>query len=404
MFMKLAIRNVFRQRLRTLATMVAIVSGVAGLILAGGFVRDIYDQLGEAVIHSQTGHVQIFMRDYLSKGTRQPDKFLIPDAAAVATRVAGEPGVDKVAARLSFAGLLSNGRKDVAIVGEGVEAAKEADIGTYLTIESGRAIGADALFEILVGQGVAQSLSLEVGDTVTVLATTGDGALNSLDFELVGVFQSFSKDYDARAVRIPLQAAQELLLTDGANQIVVLLHRTEDTDRAQRRIEAQVDTGMLEVYNWRTLSDFYDKTVQMYDKQFGVLEWIILLMVLLSVANSVNMSTFERQAELGTMRALGNSPAMIFKLLMSEGLVLGILGATLGAVLGNLIAAIVSAIGIPMPPPPNANVGYTALIRTGLEPTLKAWLIGFAAAFLAAVLPAWRSIRNPIVDALRQGI
>lgn len=402
--MRLAIRNVFRQRLRTLATLVAIASGVAGLILAGGFVRDIYIQLGEAVIHSQTGHVQIFMRDFLSKGTRQPDKFLIPDAAAIAARVAEVAGVDKVAARLNFAGLLSNGRKDLAIIGEGVEPEKEADIGTYLTMESGRALNADAPFELIAGQGVAQSLALEVGDTVTLLASTGDGALNSLEFQLVGIFQSFSKDFDARAIRVPLAAAQELLLTDGANQIITLLHRTEDTDAAHSRIQALLGSDSLEVYNWRTLSDFYDKTVQMYDRQFGVLEWIILLMVLLSVANSVNMSTFERQAELGTMRAFGNRPSTILKLLLSESLVLGLLGATLGALIGNLIAITVSAIGIPMPPPPNANVGYTAMIRIGFEPTLKAWLIGFAATFLASLLPAWRSVRNPIIDALRQGI
>ncbi|MCP5241059.1 MAG: FtsX-like permease family protein, partial [Zoogloeaceae bacterium] len=124
----------------------------------------------------------------------------------------------------------------------------------------------------------------------------------------------------------------------------------------------------------------------------------------LSVVNSINMSTFERQSEFGTLRALGNRPRDVFRMLMAEGLVLGVGGASIGVLVGILIAAVVSAIGIPMPPPPNANVGYTAFIRIVPEILAKAWLIGLVATVLAAMLPARRTVKTPIVDALRQGV
>lgn len=404
MFLRLALRNVFRQRLRTATTLIAIVSGVAGLILAGGFVQDIYLQLGEAVIHSHTGHVQVFRTDYLAKGTRKPDQFLIPDPAQLSTQIQALPGVKQVSSRLSFAGLVSNGRTDLAVIGEGIEPEKESELSAYLQIAAGRQMQAGDKFGLLAGQGVAQTLGLEPGDSVTLLASTGEGALNSLDFEVVGVFQSFSKDYDARAVRIPLSAAQELMLTDGANLMVVSLNRTPDTDQVSDKVGEIITGKDLEVRTWRTLSDFYDKTVQMYDRQFGVLKWIILLMVLLSVTNSVNMSTFERQGELGTMQALGNPPSAIFKLLVTEGLLLGLFGATLGATVGVAAALAISAVGIPMPPPPNSNVGYTALIRVGLETTFDAWLVGLVATVGASFFPAYRSMRKPVVEALRQAV
>lgn len=399
----LALRNVFRQKVRTAVTLIAIVSGVAGLILAGGFVQDIFIQLGEAIIHSQTGHIQVFNRDFLDKGTRQPEKFVIADPKGLAERIRQVDGVSDVTARLNFAGLLNNGRRDLAIIGEGIEPEKEAQLGTYLKVTAGRQLEPRDKFGLMVGQGVAHALGLKPGDQVTLVMNAAEGTLNSLDFELIGVFQSFSKDYDARAVRIPLASAQELMLTKGANLLVVSLNKTEDTTRSFKGIQGIIGRE-LDLRSWNQLSDFYDKTIELYDRQFGVLQWIILFMVLLSVINSVNMSTFERMSEFGTLQALGNRQRGVFTLLMIESVILGVLGATIGVLLGVGAALAISAIGIPMPPPPNANVGYTAFVRVVPGTVLHAWFIGFIATVLAAILPARKIIRTPIVDALRQGV
>nr|MBL8457266.1 ABC transporter permease [Zoogloeaceae bacterium] len=403
MLLKLSIRNVFRQKMRTAMTLAAIMFGVSGLILAGGFVHDIFIQLGEAIIHSQTGHVQVFRKDYLERGTRQPDRFLIDAPEALAQRIAALHEVDEVAARLNFAGLLNNGRRDLAIIGEGIEPDKEARLGTYLQITAGRHLADTDRFGMVVGQGVAHSLNLHPGDPVTLVMNTSDGALNTLDFEVVGVFQSFSKDFDARAVRIPLPAAQELMATSGSNVLVITLHRTEDTDAGLAAINTLLDPAQTEARSWRALSDFYDKTLQLYDRQFGVLQLIILCMVLLSVANSVNMSTFERMGEFGTLQALGNRKSYIFKLIIVENMLLGVMGASLGVIAGVLLALGISAIGIPMPPPPNANIGYTAFIRIVPLTVASAFVIGFFATALAAVIPARRVSGMPVVEALRQG-
>ena len=297
MLLKLALRNIFRQRIRSVVTLVAIVFGVVGLILSGGFVKDIFVQLGEAIIQSETGHVQVFREGFREKGSRQPDRYLIDDPAPLAARIANTPQVRDVSSRLSFSGLLNNGKRDLAIVGEGVEPEKEARLGSFLKMVSGRPLSDADAFGMIVGQGVAQSLALKVGDQVTLLVNTAGGALNTVDLEVVGIFQSFSRDFDARALRIPLAAAQELLATAGANQLVVTLHHTRDTDAALATIQTQLAGSGLEAFSWKQLSDFYEKTLQLYDRQFGVLQVIILVMVLLSVANTVNMSAFERLGE-----------------------------------------------------------------------------------------------------------
>lgn len=402
MLHKLALRNIFRQRVRSVVTLAAIVFGVVGLILSGGFVQDIFVQLGEAIIQSETGHVQVFREGFREKGSRQPDRYLIDDPGPVAARIAALPLVRDVSSRLSFSGLLNNGRRDLAIVGEGVEPDKEARLGSFLKMVAGRTLADSDDFGAIIGQGVAQSLALQVGDQVTLLVNTTDGALNTVDVEIVGIFQSFSRDFDARAVRIPLTAAQELLATPGANQLVVSLHRTADTDDALAAIQAQLGGSGLEAYSWKQLSDFYEKTLQLYDRQFGVLQVIILVMVLLSVANTVNMSAFERLGEFGTLQALGNRQRDVFRLILLENAFLGLLGATLGVVAGIVLALAISAVGIPMPPPPSANTGYTAMIRLDLANVATAFLIGVVATALAAIFPARRVARTELVEALRQ--
>ncbi|MBK8401718.1 MAG: ABC transporter permease [Propionivibrio sp.] len=398
-----ALRNVFRHRVRSAATLAAISLGVAGLILAGGFVQDIFIQLGEAVIHSQSGHIQIVRQGYREGRTRSPDSFLIDQPDKLKQELADQPGVQIVLSRLGFTGMINNGKRDLGIVGEGVEPDVEAKLGTYMRYIEGRALADGDSDGIVLGQGVAKSLGLKAGDRVNLVITLAQGAVNTLDFEVIGVFQSFSKDFDARAVRISLKAARNLMDNNSAHVMVVLLNRTTDTDRVVASLRHKLGPDKYEIASWRALSDFYDKTQQLYETQFGVLRLIILLMVLLSVANSVNMTLFERTREFGTLLALGDRPGAVFRLIMTESMLLGLIGAVLGMSLGCVAAWTISAIGIPMPPPPNANIGYTAFIRLMPLEVLTAGGIGFIATCLAAVMPARRASRMLVVDALRQG-
>jgi putative ABC transport system permease protein len=401
---KLALRNIIRKKTHTAMTLTAIVFGVAGLILAGGWVDDVLVTVAEAVIHSQSGHLQVYKKGFYAAGSRSPEKYLIAAPDPVKQRIAGLTGVDSAMVRLNFSGLLNTGRSDLSIIGEGVEPGKEAALGSSVTITSGRQLADKDAFGTVIGYGVAQALKLKPGDHVTMLANTLEGALNSLDLEVIGVFQSFSNDYDARAVKIPLPAAQELLGTKGANAVVIELKKTADTGRAATWLKEQLGPAGLEVKTWIELNDFYEKTVELYKRQFGFLQLVILFMVLLSVTNTVNMSVFERVGEFGTMRSLGNRNRQVFGLIMTESVLLGLIGSGLGVALGVVLALAISAVGIPMPPPPNANIGFTAHIQIIPSALLTSFAIGLAATVLAAILPARRVSRTPIVDALRQNI
>lgn len=401
---ELALRNLLRQRMRTGMTVAAVVVGVSALILSGGFVQDLFAQLAEALIRSQLGHVQIAKQGYFSFGSRKPEEYVVQRPEPIMERVRSQREVVDVLGRRSFTGLLATGRREVAVIGEGVEPGKEARLGTRLSFAAGRQLEDRDRYAMLIGIGVAQSLKIEPGSQVSLVVSTPGGAMNTLEFEVVGVFRSFSKDYDARAVKIPLAAAQELLDSPGVNVLVVSLGRTRDAANVAARLQALVGAEGLETKRWDELNDFYPKTVALYRRQFGVLQLIILFMVLLSVTNTVGMTVFERTGEFGTMRALGRKGRDVFLLILVENAILGTIGAAVGVLLGLVVAAAISAIGIPMPPPPNSNVGYLARIRVEPVVIAGAFAIGFLATALAAVLPAARAARTSVVDALRQNV
>jgi putative ABC transport system permease protein len=398
---KFAFRNVFRHRTRTLLTLGAVAFGVISLIVSTGFIGDFLLQLREATIHSQYGHLQVYKRGYYELGRRAPYEYMIDDAGKWIAELERIEHVVAVTQRINLSGLLSNGRTTYPVVGEGVDPIKEQRLSNYMRFIEGQQFANDAQFSIIIGQGVANALNLKVGDSAILLVNTRGGALNTFDFKVVGIFQSFSKEYDDRAVRIPLVAAQELLATQAAHSLVFLLSDTGYTDDVAREVASRLPQATFEIKRWIDLADFYQKSVELYRRYFTVLYLIILGLVLLSVANNVNMTIYERTGEFGTLLALGNRSRSVFKLIVQESLFLGLVGATLGLSIGIVIALLISAIGISMPPMPNTNSGYVAHIQIVPREVITAFAIGLFSTVGAALLPACRASRLSIAEALR---
>jgi len=398
----LAARNVGRNKRRSALSLAAIACGVAGLILSGGFVHDLILQLGEAVIHAQSGHIQIAKRGYFEAGSRSPAKYLIAPAEAQRIGAASVGHVELVAQRLSFSGLVSNGRSSFPIVGEGAQPENETELGTYTVLLNGRPLSSRDPYGVLVGAGVARAMDLKPGSPISLVTPTVDGAMNTLDLQVVGTFQTYSKDYDDRVIKVPLATAQELLNTQGVNVLVLLLDKTRNTAVVAHELGDKIKPLGLELKTWDELNDFYWKTVALYDRQFGILRLIVLIMVMLAVAGAINMSVIERTGEFGTMRALGNRTWDVIRLIVTEAFLMGLLGALLGVALGGGLGWVISTIGIPMPPPPNSNLGYMARIRLAPSILGGAFLIGATATVFAALPAALRVSRLPIVEALRR--
>lgn len=398
---RLALRNVTRQRRRALLAVVTIAGGVICMLLAGGFIQWIFQDMRESTIRSQLGHIQIVRPGFYEKGIANPYAYLLPAEGEEWGLVEATSEIKTVTPRLVFSGLISHGEDTISFAGEGVVPEKEAELSRALTIVDGKSLSSEEPSGILLGEGLAANLGVKVGDSVVLLGTTAQGTMNGVDARVRGIFATITKAYDDSALRAPLPLAQQLVRVAGATNWVILLNHTEDTDAAVESLQRRLPTGKFELVSWQTLADFYNKTVTLFSRQVGVVQVLIGLIIILSISNTLSMAVIERTGEIGTSMAIGVRRAAILRQFVLEGLVLGAIGGLIGLTLGWLLAQVISAIGIPMPPPPGMARGYIGQILITPQLATQALVLAVVTTFLASLFPARKASRMIIVDALR---
>ena len=396
-----ALRNIVRQRRRALFALVTIVGGVMAFLLAGGFIQWILQDMREATIRSQLGHVQIVRPGFFDKGLADPYAYLLSGADAVYDSFSKRPGVRVITPRLAFTGLASHDDATISFSGEGVDPDKEGDLSRALQIVSGEPLSSTEPKGIILGEGLAANIGVKVGDVIVLLATTSKGTLNAVECRVRGIFATITKAYDDTFLRVPLSVAKTLSRANGATSWVVLLDNTDDTDAFVEEARAKTSVKDFEFIPWHDLADFYNKTVQLFTRQVGVVKILIALIIVLSISNTLSMAVIERTGEIGTVMALGLRRTGVLRMFITEGAMLGIIGGLLGVTLGLIAASAISAVGIPMPAPPGMARGYIGqiLITPGL--IVEALTLAVFTTLVASILPAWKASRMNIVDALR---
>jgi len=399
------LRNLARQPRRTALALSAIGFGVIAFLLAGGFIEWIFWAMREATIAAQLGHAQVVRPGYHKRGVSDPFAYLLPEASPALAALQGMPGVRTLAPRLAFAGLASTGETTISFLGEGVDPAREQAMAEHLHLVAGEPLAPGDEQGLLVGQGLARTLGVGVGDPLVLLANTRSGGMNAVEGRIRALFYTANKAFDDAALRLPLGLARTLLQAEGAHVWVVLLSDTDETDRFVSAAGAALAGSgeSFEVIPWHALADFYHKTVRLFSAQMDVVRFVIGLIIVLSISNVLIMSVLDRTSEIGTLMAVGLRRRTVLRLFVAEGLGLGLIGAGLGLVLGYALALAISVVGIPMPPPPGMDTGFTGQIRVTPELLGEGLVLAVATTLLASLYPAWKASRLEIVEALRHG-
>lgn len=397
----LSIRNVVRQRHRSGIALAAVAFGVVSLLIAGGFIEWLFWAMREDTVRSRLGHVQLSRPGFHEQGAANPMAFLIPSDVQSFARVENAPGVVTVTPRLMIGGLISRGAVTAPFIGEGVDPVREARMKRLDQFSAGEDLAASDPNGITLGKGLAASLGAQVGDTVVLLASTKGGGVNAVEGRVRGIFATSSKALDDAAMRAPIGLAQKLLRVTGSHVWVVLLDRTEDTERSVADLVRILGQRGLQVVPWTQLADLYNKTVALFTRQVNAMKLIIAAIIVLGISNTMMMSIIERTGEIGTAMAIGTTRRNVMFQFLGEGLLIGFFGGLVGLAVGGFLAMVISHVGIPMPPAPGMTLGYTAGIRLTPGLVIDAMVLATTTALAASAYPAWRASRQVIVDALR---
>ncbi len=396
MLIKLALRNIFRNRRRSAITLAVIVFSAVGLILFGGYKAVTFRGLRESTIRGRLGHLQIFGAGH-EKGSQKPLEHALDNVAAMRAEMEKDPRVESTAAQITLMGLVSNGDKSETFIATAVEPEKDRTMRGQKVI-AGTLLPDNEPDAILLGKGLAASMNAKPGDYITLMTPTVTGSLNAMDVRVAGIFQTGVKELDERAVKMPITGAQSLLQTTKVEKLLVFLRDTETT--AAMRADIERRKWPIEIKSWSELASFYHQVVLLYNGIFGFLGLIVFGVVIFSVANTIVMSIFERTREIGTLMAIGTTRGRVWRMFFLEGLMTGVIGGLLGLTIGALLATAINSGNVMLPPPPGYTVGYRLQILLQTPVLITAFLISVVTATLSSILPALKASRLKIVDAL----
>lgn len=464
MLFKIGLRNILRNRRRSAVTGLAIAVGALALLVFGTFQSFIFAGFQTQVVRGR-GHLTVFRDGYFLYGAGNPAAYGIDDYKAVMALIADDPTLkpmlNVVTPTLSLFGIAGNfqGENDAAktFLGIGVVPSARERMRQWNEYRIGSPyvpdlrLADDDETRGLIGVGLARILNLcgplkiancptpptsttrklaaadapqedfsalVAGDLdrspdavrgmphIDLLAATAGGAPNVVSLYLAGADPQGVKEFDDNYIGMHLALAQQLLYGRGEHKvtgIVLQLNRSEDMPAARSRLAALYKEKALplETRDFAELTPNYNQTLTFFRSIFLFITVIIGVIVLFTVVNTMTMAVMERTNEIGTTRAMGVRRSGIRRQFLLEGSMLGVIGASLGVVLAVIVAAIVNRSGLTWTPPGNANAVPLGLYLASPALFIGTWFGLVLVATIAALIPANRAAKLPVVDALR---
>ncbi len=392
----LAARNLRRNLRRTAITGVAVVAGVALLILGQSLVNGLDENVIRAQIDTMGGHVSLTPPGYAVDDLAAPVDELVPLPQELVARLAEHTWTP----RLRFDARLIDGADALQVRGIGFDPDSDAAVfprdGFALT---GAFPGPDEP-GIALGGGLAALLDVAPGARVTLQTRTSQGAQNARSFPVLGVVRAGNPVVDNFTVFLTWHDAQDLVRAPGPSHISLRLARRSDT----AQVAADLD-GPWRATPYTAEAEDILAINRIRRRALSMLVLVVLGIAAIGIANTVIMSVYERVREIGTLAAMGMAPRSIGALFLIEGALLGASAAVLGAGVGSAITLRLSTHGLPLDGLPEAGskVAMSTTLYTSFEPSIivAAAIFGVVVATAASTLPALHAVRLNPADAVR---
>ncbi|MBN1272375.1 MAG: ABC transporter permease [Candidatus Aminicenantes bacterium] len=343
---KLAWRNIFRNKRRTYITAVAIGLGLASLIFSDAFIIGMKKNMIQSATSSFLGEAQIHQKGY--RLTREVEK-TVNNLPSVVKSLEGEDLVDRFALRTLTFGMITSPADVNSVLLVGIEPDKERKLsriddainrGEFLSSETGR--------DIVIGSKLAEILDVGLGDrVVATCAQAGTGDLSQEMFRIAGIYTFNVREMDTGMAFIPLKKAQQMLgLENDVHEIAVKFKNMEDAAKENLPLWQKYSQEGNEMVSWAELLPDLKSVFEMTGIMLMIIGVILFAIVTFGVVNTLFMSLYERLFEFGVLRAVGTRPGGVRRLIILEAGAMALISIFVGAVLGFLLTFIFTKTGV----------------------------------------------------------
>lgn len=395
-FINLAWRNMLRNARRTLLILLVFSIGVAALVFAWSVFDGSNAQMINNMTGNYTGYVQIHTRGY----TDDPSvdrAFGAGDVAAL--KLDGIAGIAAVSQRMESVALLSSASNSRGLILVGVDPQAEPSVtALHQKISAGRYFEKGETGGILIGKALAKVLDVGIGGEVAVLTQGMRGSIGAQRYRVLALYDTQNDMVDGLQAFITKADADALLSTEGQMTTIALkLNDRDKTEAVMQQIRAQLG-DKFEVEGWKQLLPEVAQSVDFHESVGKAITFILFGIVIIGVANTVLMSVMERLREFGVMMAVGTSSRQVFRIIIYEGLILGLIGFAIGFLIGYALVSHFGSAGLEFTKQTDAVQAMKGVTRT-IYPHLSVnRMLYISTAVLlvivsASLYPAWKIAR-----------
>jgi ABC-type lipoprotein release transport system permease subunit len=408
---KLAWRNLWRNKRRTLITISSICFGLVLAIVFIGLGDGTYGTMIDSAARLGSGHVTLenpeYRKSLLTRLTLHSIDELIK-------RFEGLKEIEGWAPRILGQAMLSTsyGSVGTAFIGVDPEQEKGTTLfidkiieGTYLKDSDGR--GA------LIGRKMAERLKVSIGSKMVITANNLHGEIAAELLKVVGIFDTGSDMIDGYVCQISLKRARKLLgMNQGeVTQLAIFLSNQRYTDGVIEKLKKNLsDFNEVAVLSWREVMPELASYVELDGGSNYIFQIVIFIIIAAGILNTILMSVLERQFEFGVLLSLGMNPLSLLFLVLTESILLGLLGVTVGTALGLVCNHYFTVKGFDMTlfTPESVDISGVALdpiIYSDLYPDhlIIIVVLVFLMTILVGVYPGVKAARSVPVEVLKKG-
>lgn len=397
--LKMAFRNLGRNRTRTLLSALAVAMGMALLLLISGVLSGEMEGAMKNTILLQSGDLQVRAASYSMDKMSLDWEDLIANPEGIVEQVQAIPGVSSATPRLFASGILTLGENSRGVQVIGIDPNGGPNQIFRQGILDGSFLEPGDREGILIGKPLAEKFHLKPGDQVSLLVNTSGGSTDEQPFTVRGVYSTNTTSYDQGTVFMPLAKAQAITgAQDHASLIFVLL---KDREQAEGVAAALQGPG-YQILTWRKMNELIVQTED-FANAFMVIFYLIVLGITATVVtNTLVMAVFERTREIGVLSAIGMKARRIMAQFLTEAGLIATIGVIGGLILGLGVVSIFNRYGFYV-----GNYGLTGMLISDriyanlhAQDAVRLTIVAYVITLAASIYPAVMASRMEPVEAL----
>lgn len=399
---KIAFRNIFRQKRRTVLTLLTMFGGFTLASISIAWSDGTYAYIINMFTSNRLGHIQIHRQGYLDR----PSLYrTVDDYEKLGDIINGVAGVQNWSPRLFSAGLVSVGDKSSGARIIGINPSLENTATRFdKKITAGESLASSPSHQAVLGDGLARILKADVGDEIVIVSQGADGSIANDLYSIVGLLASGDRISDQSTLYLHLTDAQELFVLEGrVHEIAIVGEELDDVPQLARDITAAINKPELTIKTWHEFAKSFYNAMQADRQGTWIMVFIIVVIVAVGVLNTVLMAVLERTREYGMLRAIGTGQWQVFQLVLYEVAMMTVISLVIGSCLSYVANYALSIHGINLSTP--FTYGGIEFNRMYSEVNLQSFYIPAISVSLSAILisvfPALKAARIAPARAMR---